>query len=162
LSLPTQVPPWGRVENTPIALDRPEEYFTNGIASSVKTAGSFKILLNSTFLPPFARLRFYTYPNPRDTDIVSVDCFWSAMNFLNTMPDAGFFNPNYLQKVLFEEYVKSPEARISLGTSCCFWENKTRLFTCAFILPMTWCSRKMARHAATVGVDEDIRDAWRI
>src|SRR6185503_6668265 len=48
----------------------------------------------SYFLPPFARLRLYTYPDPRDTNIVRQDCFWSAMNFFNSTPDDTFFNPD--------------------------------------------------------------------
>ena len=60
----------------------------------------------SFFLPPFARLRLYTYPNPRDSNIAHQDCFWSAMNFFNTEPDNGFFNPDYTQKILRTEYAR--------------------------------------------------------
>jgi hypothetical protein len=63
------------------------------------------------FLPPFARLRLYTYPSPRDPDIMKQDCFWTAMNFFNTTPDDAFFNPEHTQKVLRSEY-----ARVSDGT----------------------------------------------
>ena len=63
------------------------------------------------FLPPFARLRLYTYPNPRDSNITHQDCFWSAMNFFNQEPDNGFFNPDYIQKVLRSDY-----ARVRDGT----------------------------------------------
>ena len=60
----------------------------------------------SYFLPPFARLRLYTYPNPRDTNIVQPDCFWSAMNFFNTTPDNRFFDPEHIQKVLRSDYAR--------------------------------------------------------
>ena len=60
----------------------------------------------SFFMPPFARLRLYTYPNPRDPNIAHEDCFWSAMNFFNTEPDNGFFNSDYLQKVLRTDYAR--------------------------------------------------------
>jgi len=60
----------------------------------------------SYFLPPFARLRLYTYPNPRDTNIVHQDCFWSAMNFFNTTPDNRFFDPEHIQKVLRSDYAR--------------------------------------------------------
>jgi hypothetical protein len=63
------------------------------------------------FLPPFARLRLYTYPSPRDPNIMKQDCFWTAMNFFNTSPDDAFFNPEHTQRVLRSEY-----ARISDGT----------------------------------------------
>ena len=60
----------------------------------------------SFFLPPFARLRLYTYPNPRDPNVTHEDCFWSAMNFFNSEPDNGFFDPEYIQKVLRSDYAR--------------------------------------------------------
>lgn len=60
----------------------------------------------SYFLPPFARLRLYTYPDPRDTNIIRQDCFWSAMNFFNTTPDNGFFNPEHTRQVLKADYAR--------------------------------------------------------
>lgn len=60
----------------------------------------------SYLLPPFARLRLYTYPNPRDRDIVRQDCFWSSMNFFNTVPDNRFFSAEQTQKVLETEYTR--------------------------------------------------------
>jgi hypothetical protein len=58
----------------------------------------------SYFLPPFARLRLYTYPDPGDTNIIRQDCFWSSMNFFNVAPDNGFFNPEYTRRVLKADY----------------------------------------------------------
>ena len=52
----------------------------------------------SYLLPAFARLRLYTYPNPRDRDIIRQDCFWSSMNFFNTTADNRFFNPAQTHK----------------------------------------------------------------
>ena len=60
----------------------------------------------SYLLPPFARLRLYTYPNPRDRDIARQDCFWSSMNFFNTTADNRFFNPEQTQKALETEYTR--------------------------------------------------------
>lgn len=60
----------------------------------------------SYFLPPFARLRLYTYPDPRDTNIIRQDCFWSAMNFFNTTPDNGFFKPERTRQVLKSDYAR--------------------------------------------------------
>lgn len=65
----------------------------------------------SYFLPPFARLRLYTYPNPRDPNIVREDCFWSAMNFFNTTPDDGYFNPDYTRKTLLSDCTKVDGAK---------------------------------------------------
>jgi len=69
----------------------------------------------SYFLPPFARLRLYTYPNPRDPNIVRQDCFWSSMNFFNTTPDNGFFNPDYTRKVLHDDYTRNPAGPHEFG-----------------------------------------------
>jgi hypothetical protein len=65
----------------------------------------------SYFLPPFARTRLYTYPHPRDPQVMRQDCFWTAMNFFNTTPDDGFFQPDYTQRVLARDY-----ARVRDGT----------------------------------------------
>lgn len=60
----------------------------------------------SYFLPPFARLRLYTYPDPRDPNVRRQDCFWTAMNFFNSTPDNGFFDPAYTQRALKAEYIQ--------------------------------------------------------
>jgi len=60
----------------------------------------------SYLLPPFARLRLYTYPNPRDRDIARQDCFWSSMNFFHATPDSRFFDPMHTQKILETEYTR--------------------------------------------------------
>ena len=69
----------------------------------------------SYFLPPFARLRLYTYPNPRATNILHEDCFWSAMNFFNARPDNRFFDPAYIQKTLHTEYTRVPDSSKRFG-----------------------------------------------
>lgn len=60
----------------------------------------------SYLLPHFARLRLYTYPNPRDRDIARQDCFWSSMNFFNAVPDNRFFSAEQTQQVLETEYTR--------------------------------------------------------
>ena len=60
----------------------------------------------SYLLPPFARLRLYTYPNPRDPDIARQDCFWSSMNFFNQVADNRFFQAEHTKKVLETEYTR--------------------------------------------------------
>jgi len=69
----------------------------------------------SYFLPPFARLRLYTYPNPSDPNIVRQDCFWSSMNFFNSAPDDGFFNPDHTRKVLKSDYTRNPAGPRQFG-----------------------------------------------
>jgi hypothetical protein len=66
----------------------------------------------SYFLPPFARLRLYTYPRPDDPEALREDCFWSAMNFFNEKPDNQLFDPSYKDKQLSSEYMRvRPEDR---------------------------------------------------
>jgi hypothetical protein len=60
----------------------------------------------SYFLPPFARLRLYTYPEAwKDPTAPRQDCFFTAMNFFNETPDTNFFNSAYSKRVLDTEYV---------------------------------------------------------
>jgi hypothetical protein len=84
------------------------------IESMSRVEGGARINI-SYFLPPFARLRLYTYPAPRDTNIVHEDCFWSAMNFFNASPDYGYFNPEYIKRTLSLDYVKVPEEEKKFG-----------------------------------------------
>lgn len=45
----------------------------------------------SEMLPPFARLRLYTFPKPSSgSGELPEDCFWTAMNFFNAIPDPKF------------------------------------------------------------------------
>ena len=61
--------------------------------------------LNATFfLPPFARLRLFTFPRPNDPRALREDCFWTAMNFFSTEPDDRFFNPDETKKALKNDY----------------------------------------------------------
>lgn len=69
----------------------------------------------SYFLPPFARLRLYTYPDPGDTNIIRQDCFWSSMNFFNAVPDNGFFNPEYTQRALKADYARIADGSRRFG-----------------------------------------------
>lgn len=57
----------------------------------------------SFFLPTFARLRLYTYPRV-EPGKKNPDCFWSAMNFFNEVPDDRFHDPQYIQHVLQTQY----------------------------------------------------------
>lgn len=59
----------------------------------------------SYLLPPFARLRLYTFPNSwKEATVEKQDCFWSAMNFFNDQPDLGFLEPNYTKQILESHY----------------------------------------------------------
>jgi hypothetical protein len=56
-------------------------------------------------LPPFARRRLYTYPYPtEDASQAAEDCFWTAFNFFNDMPDDRFRDPAQMQQILTTDY----------------------------------------------------------
>ncbi len=60
----------------------------------------------SYLLPPFARLRLYTYPYTwNDPTAEKQDCFFTSMNFFNEKPDTNFFNGDYTAKILRSDYV---------------------------------------------------------
>jgi hypothetical protein len=56
-------------------------------------------------------LRLYTYPETWDDPTASKqDCFYTAMNFFNEMPDTNFFDGTYCQTVLQSDYEPVNEA----------------------------------------------------
>jgi len=57
-------------------------------------------------LPPFPRLRLYTFPDSWDDSTASrQDCLFTALNFFSTTPDTNFLDAAYCQKTLDEQYV---------------------------------------------------------
>lgn|ERR1051325_787336 len=59
----------------------------------------------SYLLPPFARLRLYTYPYAsKDPTAPRQDCFFTSLNFFNENPDTNFFNGQYTARVLHSQY----------------------------------------------------------
>ena len=65
----------------------------------------------SYLLPPFARLRLYTYPYTwNDPTAARQDCFFTSMNFFNETPDTNFFDGVYTAKVLHSDYSQIRDA----------------------------------------------------
>ena len=62
------------------------------------------------FLPPFARQRLYTYPQPSQPGDPTMDCHWSTMNFFNAVPDNRFSNPAYTVAYLKNNFYQIAEA----------------------------------------------------
>jgi hypothetical protein len=56
------------------------------------------------FLPPFARQRLYTYPQPSQPGDPTMDCHWTTMNFFNAVPDNRFSDPAYTVGYLKSNY----------------------------------------------------------
>jgi hypothetical protein len=69
----------------------------------VPGGGSINI---SYLLPPFARLRLYTYPDAwHDRDIAKEDCLVTALNFFNDTLDPNTFNKVWRENTLNSDYV---------------------------------------------------------
>jgi hypothetical protein len=63
-------------------------------------------------LPPFARQRIYTYPQPADdTGTAKEDCHWTSVNFFNNRPTPVFFNPEETAR-----FMKANYSEIGSGT----------------------------------------------
>jgi hypothetical protein len=59
----------------------------------------------SFFLPSFARVRLYTYPDPaRDTGAMQQDCFYTALNFFSEQPDQALANGENATKMLLANF----------------------------------------------------------
>lgn len=67
--------------------------------------------INVTYLlPPFPRLRLYTYPDAwKDTTASRQDCFYSALNFFNEIENTNLLDPVYAQRLLDAEYTPVKE-----------------------------------------------------
>jgi hypothetical protein len=83
------------------------------LESIVREGGSLVPI--SYFLPGFARLRLYTYPNPRDPRAIREDCFWTAMNFFNEQPDDRFFDPEETLRAIKNDYVQIKSGEKQFG-----------------------------------------------
>jgi hypothetical protein len=65
----------------------------------------------SYLLPPFARLRLYTYPYTwNDPTAARQDCFFTSMNFFSETPDTNFFDAVYTARVLHSDYIQIRDA----------------------------------------------------
>jgi hypothetical protein len=68
----------------------------------VPGGGSINI---SYFLPTFARLRLYTYPESwNDDSVTKQDCVFTSLNFFNERPDTNLFDLAYREKYINEQY----------------------------------------------------------
>ncbi|MBI3853783.1 MAG: hypothetical protein HY298_26370 [Verrucomicrobia bacterium] len=61
----------------------------------------------SSLLPPFARLRLYTFPDSWDDPTTTKeDCLFTALNFFNRAADTNLFNREYAGQVFHSDYVR--------------------------------------------------------
>jgi hypothetical protein len=88
----------------------------------------------SYFLPPFARLRLYTYPEAwRDPTAARQDCFFTAMNFFNEVPDTNFFDSTFSQHVLQSEYEPINEDPVFGDVVAVFKPSGEAVHTCVYL-----------------------------
>jgi hypothetical protein len=59
-------------------------------------------------LPPFARKRIYTYPDPEEVRAETIsgkrDCVWASLNFFRDQPDDRFVDGDYARSVIDGDY----------------------------------------------------------
>ena len=65
------------------------------------------------FLPKFARERLYTFPMPTKPGDVKMDCHWTALNFLNEIPDDKLQDNAYASK-----YIETSFYQIGKASMC--------------------------------------------
>jgi len=76
------------------------------ISSLAKVPGGVSLNV-SYLLPPFARLRLYTYPDAwNDPAIGAEDCIFTSLNFFKTTPDTNYLDQACRERVLNTEYVQ--------------------------------------------------------
>jgi len=92
--------------------------------------GSINIV---ALLPPFARLRLYTFDSTNEVAGAERDCFWTAMNFYNDPPDARLFDSAYALSRLSQDYAPAASPR-QLGDLLVLVDDSGRtVHACVFI-----------------------------
>lgn len=86
------------------------------------------------FLPPFARLRLNTFPNPaKDPMAIRQDCFWSAMNFFNDNPDSQYYDQQATIRALKNDYLVTREAPVFGDRIMLTGKNDLAMHMCVYI-----------------------------
>ena len=86
------------------------EKFIAPLLTSLTKAPEGRDLGVGYFMPPFARMRLYTYPYTWNDEAKRQDCFFTAMNFFNANPDTNFFDATYTSRVLHSDYLRVQDA----------------------------------------------------
>lgn len=86
------------------------------------------------FLPPFARVRLNTFPDPAtDPMAIRQDCFWSAMNFFNEAPDPQFYDQQNTIRALRDEFYITKEQPVFGDRIMLTDKNDMALHMCVYI-----------------------------
>src|SRR5262249_33268144 len=81
-----------------------ERFVAPLISSLARVPGGAELNI-SYLLPPFARLRLYTYPEAWDDPTAAEqDCIFTALNFFKATPDTNFLQQACRERVLNSEY----------------------------------------------------------
>ena len=76
------------------------------LESLARTPGGGSVPV-SYFFPEFARMRLYTFPDPKtDRNALQENCLWTAMNFQTEHPDNRFFDLKVIRQAIQTEYTQ--------------------------------------------------------
>ena len=93
-------------------------------------------VLNVNYLlPPFARLRLYTFPESwGDPTTAQQDCMFTAMNFFNDAPDTNFLEADFCQEALKQKYTPVTDAP-AYGDVLLFLDESGQIMhACVFVV----------------------------
>ena len=119
----------------------------------------------SYFFPPVARKLLYTYPDPK-VDNIHQDCFWSAMNFFNDIPDNRYFDWKNTVQVLRSEYTQEKEAKLFGDLILLVDDRLQAIHMCVYIARQRCFYQKRRRFSPTLGAheiarhDAPLRSGW--
>jgi hypothetical protein len=88
----------------------------------------------SALLPPFARLRLFTFPVAwKDPAIEREDCFFTTLNFFNMVPDTNFASQAHVEHTLRTEYAPVLDAPV-FGDVAAVLDAQSRIVHCSMYL----------------------------
>lgn len=87
----------------------------------------------SHLLPPFARLRLFTYGDPAMRGVSREDCFWTGMNFFNDPPDDQFKAWSKTAEVLRTQYRRVPREEWAFGDALIVADGMETVHMCVYV-----------------------------
>lgn len=88
----------------------------------------------SCLLPPFARLRLYTYVDPQsDMLATKEDCFYTALNFFSEQPDPRLVDGDYARNELSAKYYRIQDNPVFGDLIALVDSNRKPIHICVYI-----------------------------
>lgn len=85
------------------------------------------------FLPPFARLRLYTYPTPDEPGgAAHCNCHWASVNFFNEAPDDAQASDNQLSQTLTTRF-EPLDSTSRLGDVILLFSGRNLVHSCVYV-----------------------------